>query len=703
MCNHLHDMHFDDDESALLRKWIIHKLEDISDADSDVLADYVLALIRNDDSEPVAKANSIENLRDFLPNNVESFVNDVFVAIATKAYDPSSLPLKPTAPVFEPFKRSSFDAPSLPNESRKRSYHDWDRDEPQQGGRHRTFAGDDRPSKQPRRGGGRGGFTQRGGRSAQTTLQPLYQAQHPLLQGQMPIPPPGMPTFDPNNSLAALLAMQQAMGILPGFASNNTAPLTSESRNRRPTQRCRDYDLKGFCSRGASCPYEHGENPYVVPQLNNEYDPQNARMFDIRPSRTGQLDKTANGRGSGKGRGRGAGRSRAGKQSVSFSHSGVNHDRAITSIVVEQIPEESFDEQTICDFFGEFGAIADVKMQPYKRLAIITYDSYDAARAAYDSPMAVFDNRFVKVYWHRPSTTSRATNGYVEIPEAYTSSQNIEMQEQESGYDSDAFMRRQEQAQRKHVEAKKRREDIEKLRTELEDRLKTMEEERQKVIALLAKKTGKPVEEQAQESEQTKALKVQLAKLEAEAKSLGIDPEDAVRGYQGLASYRGRGGHRGRGRGGGRYSRGGWVGAGGHAGAVMRLDNRPKTVCIAFKDGHYDDHDEALRQYLMLSSMDTATLSKHPGRDDAALVAFPQRYEGENLIAAVARSVVPHIGKVELAWYAPHSRTVAASDDDDSSSDIDIKTELAQPHPAARQDDEALRDMDTYDETDDYS
>ena len=37
-----------------------------SDADSDVLADYVLALIRADTPEPELRANAIENLEDFL-------------------------------------------------------------------------------------------------------------------------------------------------------------------------------------------------------------------------------------------------------------------------------------------------------------------------------------------------------------------------------------------------------------------------------------------------------------------------------------------------------------------------------------------------------------------------------------------------------------------------------------------------------------
>lgn len=41
-----------------------------SDADSDVLADYVLALIRADTSEPELRANAIENLEDFLKDSM---------------------------------------------------------------------------------------------------------------------------------------------------------------------------------------------------------------------------------------------------------------------------------------------------------------------------------------------------------------------------------------------------------------------------------------------------------------------------------------------------------------------------------------------------------------------------------------------------------------------------------------------------------
>ena len=204
-------MHFDDADSLPLKNWVIKKLEDISDADSDVLADYVLALVKTDDPIPIARANCIDNLKDFLGDSSEGFVNDAFHAIATRSYDPSRP--APKAAVYQPPNRSSHEALRRPNESRKRSYHDWDADG-QQHGRIESYESGERPAKQPRRGGRGGGIEARGGRLGRQSGGPSQyasQMQHGL--PPMPTLPPGMPQFDPNNPMAALLAMQQMMGL----------------------------------------------------------------------------------------------------------------------------------------------------------------------------------------------------------------------------------------------------------------------------------------------------------------------------------------------------------------------------------------------------------------------------------------------------------------------------------------------------------
>ena len=288
-------MFFDEADAAELKTWIVKKLEKISDADSDVLADYVLALIRAESPEPELRANAIESLDDFLQKNTVDFVNDVFLAIDTKSYLPGNV-----APRSAPSINPTLSAPTEPvaaygslgvgqgtlrgfNEPRKRSFND--RQENGDAADSHYVRGD-RQMKQMRRGGrgGRGdGYSSRGGRVGfQENGRPFPHAGSPPMPPTFPGLPPGMPLppqglpFDPNDPLAAMLAMQ-AMGLpplpaispLPNAGLPNGHPQfggqgASEPRNKR-RRRCRDYDTQGYCARGNSCPYEHGTDRLIVP------------------------------------------------------------------------------------------------------------------------------------------------------------------------------------------------------------------------------------------------------------------------------------------------------------------------------------------------------------------------------------------------------------------------------------------------------
>lgn len=668
-------MLLDDTQSELLKTYITKLLEDVSDADSDVLADYVLALIKTDDAEDVAKPNCVDNLRDFLGERAESFVEQVFDAIATKSYDPSQPPVKLTAVAPSQAHRGQI---AQHGDSRKRAFED---DENAYGGQGQSFHGD-RPMKQARRGGrgGAGGFEQRGGRQ-QYNGGP-FPPQMPQMPGMPPMNfDPNM--MDPNDPVGSFMALQQAMGVMmpqgmPTFAMPGAPPPTNGNRSGR---RCRDYDTKGFCARGGSCNFEHGDDPYIVG--NEEYDLNQATLLNVQPSRTGFVNTSSNGRGRGGQRGRGTNNNfRGGGKRSDVSHGGPNHDTSITSVVVEQIPEDKFDEQSVRDFFGEFGTIEEVSMQPYKRLAVVKFEDYESAKAAYDSPKVIFDNRFVKVYWHKSDNLQRPPNGNAPAP------YRKDAQEEEPKIDHEEIARKQEEAQKRHEEQKKQREDARKQKEELEARMKEVEAERKKVNEMLARKAGKPVpvEEPAKANGDHKDLKEQLAKLEAEARGLGIDPNAAANGWSD-PSYppRGRGGFRGRGRGRGAYApyRGGWAAGGGRGGGnVMRLDNRPKAVSVSFSEGGYEDHDEALRQWLLFNAGESTTLAKHPDKQSAALVEFEQRYQAENFMAAASGPDFPLASKIEeLVWYK------AAAANDAESRDVKMAgTEIKEEDAPARED-----------------
>jgi RNA-binding protein 26 len=382
-----------------------------------------------------------------------------------------------------------------------------------------------------------------------------------------------------------------------------------------------------------------------------EYDPANSSLMPgietPSPSTMPALSQTtfesSRGNDRSRGRGRGLRGDRGGTNGApanrrggraEFSSDRPNFDRTKTTIVVENIPEEKFSQEAVREFFSEFGAIAEITMKPYKRLALVKYDDWSAAKAAYSSPKVIFDNRFVKVYWYTndealpkpPIVAGTGTNGSVDqgnatqisipAPTPMSSEPQIDLEE---------FLRKQQEVQKAHEEKMKKKAEMEAAQKELERRqeelLKKQAEEKRKLMEKLAAKTNKignpPVTEQngvsttntGKTSSQTEALKAQLAALEAEAKSLGLDTaitDDTP--WSGRGRGRGRGTYRGRGafvpRGTRGFDRGAFRGRGGApfggAGAAYKLDNRPKKIALTGVDFTNPEKDESLRQYLLV-------------------------------------------------------------------------------------------------------
>ena len=700
-------MHLDDDESTKLKNWIIKKLEDNSDADADVLADYVLALVRSDEPDAQVQQTCVENLEDFLQGETASFVNAVFEVIRTKSYDSiSGNSLTATAPSFAPAGVPGLGAPPSEQENRKRSYQDDDVTMGDAGSQYGRAGGrgNGRPMKQMRRGGN--DYNQRGGRGGS------YAHQQQQQQSQLP-------NFDPNNPMAAMFALQQMMGMqLPGMPQMPQMPMQQQPHQaKRPGQRCRNYDNKGYCVRGAACPYDHGGDNIVVPGTSDEYNPTNAML-----SNEGQGSQGVE-RGRGRGRGRGdRGSYRGGRGGrADFSLAGPNHDHSITAVVVENIPEDKFNEGDVREFFSEFGSVDEITLQDFKRLAIIKYPDYESAKKAYDSPKVIFDNRFVKVYWYKPDALPRPRSEYQnghkrDGPDVDMSEDNSEAQ-----IDPEEFAKKQEEAQRQHEERQAQIKATETQRQALEAKIKAQAEERNKLLAKLAAKDksksgstpdaggnamgGTEGGQNGESTDQTVALKAKLAALEAEARSIGINPdENADAPYAGYD--RGRGGFRARG---GRQPRGSWRGRGAFAGVrgggVMRLDNRPKALAVVFPNSEdfNEGKDEALKQYLLFVShllvnlsqsqtltnvqsdlMESASISTHPDRKDAAIVAFKERYKAEQFLLTAGKEI-PHIGKCELNWVpnnqlsgtaaATVAGTPASSATDNSNGEADMEME----------------------------
>ncbi|PLB37832.1 CCCH zinc finger and RRM domain protein [Aspergillus candidus] len=736
-------MQLTESEANDVKQWVVKKLEDISDADSDVLADYVLALIRSDVPDDEIRKASVENLEDFLREHTAQFVDELFATFAQKP--------NPPAPAVQPQSQSQFshDAPphgaspqqpffpqgpasgptagaygspmagmpqsqdSSPNFNRKRSFHEgfqMDQDREEEVPQNRAF-------KTPRRGrgGGRGDWMGRDGRGP-----PTGPGQFPAPgPGGFPGMPPAFPPFDQNDPMAAMMAFQ-SMGFpqMPGMPmpmppGPGGAGQPQEQMVPKSSERCPFYETQGICYLGATCPYQHD----VVPSSSNadEYDPKSANILTDfqRPHSDSPMRGGERGRGRGRGRGDRGGFGGRGRRSE-FSSAGPNEDTSITTIVVEQIPDEKLDETSVREFFSQYGEIVDVSIQPHRRLALVTYDGHAAAKRAWSSPKVIFDNRFVKVYWHKPKGDK---NG-----ERPTSGDDMA---KGPAFNQEEFEKQQEAAQKAHEEKLQKRKEMEEamqaLDKQREELMKKQQEEKQRLLEKIGQESTSngaqspdgmsqtPPQENA--NDQTKQLRAQLAALEAEAKTLGIDPNSAEAGasypFRGRGRGYGRGGFAPRGRGGYDPShRGGFRGRGGGVargrGGVLRLDNRPRRVAVSGVT--FDsEKDEAFKQFL-LNVGDYESIEPSTEQPDTLVVTFKQRFIAEKFMFGSWK--IPGVGEVQLTWVAnpPPALSTASTGtgsdgkagtgtDDDTAMDTTSAPSLQQDHSGGAQVDYDVAEM----------
>lgn len=741
------------------------------------------------------------------------FIKDLFDTVLNKTYLPASsrpAPAMPqimtaqhAAPPTGPASMQYNNLPGLgnapptgPSNAKKRNFDDRGDAEVLLGRLADDFNG--RQLKQPR---------------TERTPAPHWQKQYDNYQvpaPQMPQMPPGMPPFDLADPLSMMQAMQ-AMGMqfppgMPGFGNiGASAPPATNGRGapQKGSRLCRDYATKGFCARGNDCKFEHTDSTFMPQGASDEYDPTSSSLlinkendkpkFESRhqPPRDydslyqGQSERGGRGRGGGQFSSRGGpnGSSRGGRGGRSeFASDRPNYDRTKTKIVVENIPEEKFNEFSIREFFSQFGTIIDLETHDYKSVAVINFENYDQAKAAYSSPKVIFDNRFVKVFWYRDEESlPQAPPNYVKKEYPHHSrhgSGDITMKPAPEPIDMEEFAKKQAEAQAAHEEKEKKKLLVEKQREEMqkkaEELLAKQAEEKKKLMERLAameKKTRVAADQPKSEaqllrekmealqaetkrlteakaqvkdeegamswhpsaprgrgrggyrgrgaytpyphapshspspvdaessvkveegSSQAEALKM-LAKLQAEAAELGIDPnnvEDQVGAWP--TRGRGRGGFRGRGtfppRGRGAFrGRGGAFGSGANA---YKLDNRPKTVAISGADFTDASKDEALRQFLLVSIPDfyfppplssvTEILTINQGvgefgsieqKGGKAEVTFNDRFTAEKFFYGLPNNELPGVGKVELAWIQkplpPVTLTSAVKTEDDTSS-----------------------------------
>lgn len=134
-----------------------------------------------------------------------------------------------------------------------------------------------------------------------------------------------------------------------------------------------------------------GLNPQSYPQPMQDIDGGMPMMSGMRPPTLS--------RGGYRGRG-GGGRGRGG--TFPDAQGFRPEKRTDKTLVVEKIPEDKLTLEQVNDWFKRFGTVTNVAIDAMTAKALVSFESHQEAHAAWKAEEAVFGNRFVKVFWHRP-------------------------------------------------------------------------------------------------------------------------------------------------------------------------------------------------------------------------------------------------------------------------------------------------------------
>lgn len=91
-----------------------------------------------------------------------------------------------------------------------------------------------------------------------------------------------------------------------------------------------------------------------------------------------------------------------------------------TRLIVDRIPDGFCNIEAISTFFSRFGRLIDVHVEESDRRAQIEYDTKENALKAIQSPEAIFNNRFVRLYHERVPDLSANRSRQPSLPRVTT-------------------------------------------------------------------------------------------------------------------------------------------------------------------------------------------------------------------------------------------------------------------------------------------
>ncbi|KAF5355944.1 hypothetical protein D9756_004266 [Leucocoprinus leucothites] len=550
---------------------------------------------------------------------------------------------------------------------------------------------------------------------------------YPMPNGMpfMPMFPGGMPfgsggTYDPNDSRMDMRPRHQRAPMLPRQDEGSVVRASGELpviQDLTPAVPKDATDKTPSDNETQNAPVaEHEQSqPQPSQHMDAPYDPQAFSGVPLMPpmgympmQSMQQSDMGVGGdhRGGYRGRGRGRGRGTFGGEVHNFRP----ERRDGKTLVVEKIPEDKLSLENVNGWFKRFGTVTNVAIDKMGGKALVSFSSHNEAHAAWKAEDAVFNNRFIKVFWHRPmeghgqvgarmlaasaNVVANLTNKPNAAPSpsippsSSTTAATTKTSTTTAGPTASALAAKQQLLEQQIAEQKSLMASLDTATPEekknIMARLRKLGEEmkatstpspapssqtssqkptpavndKEKELEKLDKElelhgasaAPPPATSSTEKQETAEDLKAKLEKLKAEAASLGLDTGATSGDWHASApSY--RGGYRGRARGRG-YFRG--APRGGAAPRFnMTLDNRPKKLVLK---GAKSEHIQAVKDWYETTGQLDSVVSQDDGD---IVVSFKTRAGAEQ--GLTMGHDISTVGRVQLSWYTGKPSTASSA------------------------------------------
>lgn len=214
---------------------------------------------------------------------------------------------------------------------------------------------------------------------------------------------PNDPQLTRQNQRAPLLPRipQEAGGMVPPTNTGGELPVIQDLTPTVPSEAGKSNQPHPLNGQAPS-----QSDPSGLPMAGNGFNPA---MFTGTPNFNGmqmqQMPMMGEPGARPQGGFRGRGGKRGGRGGTTAGADSSQHRpprRGDKTLVVEKIPEEKLSQEQILAWFKKFGEVTNVAVDFSGAKALVSFETHDEAHAAWKSEDAVFGNRFVKVFWHRP-------------------------------------------------------------------------------------------------------------------------------------------------------------------------------------------------------------------------------------------------------------------------------------------------------------